>query len=794
MKNEIEKIKKEVKKFGTNPQGLFMIGQKLLVKGDFKSARGKFRLALMYDPRLASKVALCYESILIEENGNINARLSLADLHLFLGEVEGAISELEEIIDIAPDRADIYTMLGKLYIKHGDVDSAIVVIENAFKAGVKDTSLVEMLAGAYIEKKRINNAISLYRGLLSADATNKNYLRVLADLLSRVNLPDEAAKNYYSMVCTDASSATEVIIKLEELKKQNPGNIYIKEVLADIYIKAIKPSLAVSELNEVLMADNSRLDSIISKFKEILDKYPDEPATLKALGRALTLKGAFSEAVDEYKKLIRFSNQYIDDAIDGFKDVLNKYPGQLHARESLGDAYFKLGRTEEALLEYLEVLKLDGNSSRSIIEKCLKMSKENPNMILVHHVLGQAYVLSGDGSSALEEAEFMIYLDKTFAPAYQIMGDAHMKMGSAAKAQSSYVDAMKLDPFNISIHKKYATSSTAILRGDIENLKKRADTDPWRLGIHLDIAKLYLLIEDFDKAIKELQIAVKDTGRAPFAYNLLGLAFIELGRFDLAAIQFERSLETMPKELSDISRSVRFNLGAAYEAMGNVSAAIAEYEMILAEDVEFASLQGRLKNLGSISSESLRNKMIAAVIEKYASSTLIGMWAPDLRRKEISEEILNMSFGQEHNSAGYEHFIKGRFKGATEEFSLAVQLDPKFCAALNNLSIMQLREGSFEQAQTRLQLALSLDPEYAALHNNMGVYYYLKKDIDSAIAEFNKALQCDPNLSATYINLGDCMYMKGSAQHAISLWEKVKINDPLSPIAIRRLAYKTISG
>jgi tetratricopeptide (TPR) repeat protein len=739
-------------------------------------------------------VALSYENILDEELENINVRLSLADLHLYLGEVDGAISELEEILDIAPDRADVYNILGKLYLKQGDIDSAIMVIEAAFKSDVKDTSLNEMLAGAYIEKGRINDAITLYKNLLMSDKNNKNYLRVLGELEARINMLDDAANSFYSMLDADISCASEVIYKLEDLKKRQPGNLHVKEILADVYLKAIKPSLAVAELEEIVSMDSGRLDAVISKFRASLDKYPDEPSTLKALGKALTMKHEYSEAVNEYRKLMRYSSQYIDEAIAGFKEVLSRFPGQVHAHESLGDAYLKLGRIEEALLEYLEVLKLNSSSAKAIIDKCLKIAKETPNMILVHQVLGQSYIISGQGALAIEEAEFMTYLDKNCAPAHQIMGEAYMKIGKPAKAQSAFISAMNIDPFNITIHKKYEEASIALLKEEIERIKKMIDEDPWRLGTHLDIAKVHLMVRDFDKGVKELQVAVKDSARAPFAYNLLGITFMELGRFDLAAIQFERAIEVMPKELGDIAKTMRFNLGSSYEAAGNVSRALAEYEMVLAEDVEFANLQARTRNLAGINPESQRNKLIAAVIERFGENGLIGMWGPDLRHGEAPGDLLNISFGQEHNNAGFEHFIKGRFKGATEEFGLAVQLDPKFCAALNNLAVMFMWDGHLEQAETRLNLALSIDPGSAVIRNNMGVYHYLKKDIESAVTELNKALESDPGLSAAYINLGDIMYLKGQAQNAISLWEKIKTNDPLSPIAQRRLAYKTIKS
>jgi tetratricopeptide (TPR) repeat protein len=775
----------------SDPQDLLRMGQDHLQNGDFKEARMRFRLALLFDPRLASKVALSYEHILDKDPANVNARLSLADLHLNLGEVEGAISELQEILDIAPERTDVYNILGKLFIKQGDVDGAIEVIEAALKAGVKDTGLTEMLAGAYIEKNRIDDAILLYTGLSAIDPDNKNYLRILGELQTRVNLYDEAAKSFYSMLNSDASLVPEVMIKLEDLQKRQPANIRVKEMLADVYLKAIKPAQAVAELDDILTMDPTSFDTVTSKLRSALGKYPDEPNALKALGRALTIKGDFSEAVDEYKKLMACDAGRTDEAIAGFKDIISRFRGQAHARESLSDAYLKLGRTEEALLEYLELLKLNAGAARSVIEKCQKIVKESPNNILARRVLGQAYITAEEGKPAIEEAEYIIYLDKNYGPAYQILGEANLMTGNFLRSQSSFISAINLDPYNILLHKKYEEAGRASLKEEIARLTKKMDEDPWRLGAHLDTAKAYLMLRDLDKAIKELQLAVKDSSRAPFAYNLLGLTFMETGRFDLAVIQFERALESVPGELGDVAKTIRFNLGSSNEAMGNVAHALAEYENVFAEDVGFAGLLNRIKTLSAINPDSQRNKLIAAVIEKYGDISVIGAWGRDARKGDRGGDALNISFGQDHNVAGFDHFIKGRYKAATEEFELAVQLDPNFIAALNNLSVMFMREKRLEQAETRIQFLLSMDPGCAVARNNMGVCRLLKNEIEPAVMEFNKALELDPGLSAACINLGDIMYSQGLAKNAISLWEKARTSDPLSPLAQRRLYYKT---
>jgi tetratricopeptide (TPR) repeat protein len=773
-----------------DPATLVGQGQERLLRGDYKGARGNFRLAILYDPRVSSTIALAYEGVLSSDNMNLHARLSLADIFLHQGDIDDAISELEEIIDIAPDRSEVYTMLGKLFLKNNEHDKAIEVMENAARSGIKDIGLSEMLAGAYVETGRMDEALSMYTTLLSSDQANIKYMRILGELYARTGRTDDSAKNYYKILSIDPTSILEVVYRLEDLVRKDPENIYLREILAESYIKAIKPAQAAAEFEYILSVNTGNIDRIIKKFREILDKYPDEPQTLRSLAKAFTIKGSYSEAVLEYSRMLKYGGQYVSEAIAGFKDVLSRYPGQVHAMEALGDAYLGLSRTEDALIQFKEMLKLDNSSAKNVIEKCKMMIKDAPNMILAHQVLGSAYVLVNDAPHAIEEAEFMTYLDRSDPIAHEIMGDAQLKMSMPKKAQTSYVAAMHAEPFNRTLHKKYENASNEVIAADIAVLKKRAEDDPWRLGVHLDLAKLYLLTKDFEKGIKELQTAVKDSSRAPFAHNILGITFVELGRFDLAVMQFETALDILPSELSDVSKNVRFNLGASHEAVGNVSKALSQYELILSEDMAYAGLKARCDKLMGINPDALRNKLIAVFAQDLGEKNIIGMWGPDLRHGEAEEEILNISFGQDHNNAGFDHFIKGRYKGAMEEFSLAVQLDPKFCPSLNNLAVMQMKDGHMEQAHTRLTHAISFDGASAVLKNNLGVYHYLKGELDAAIENFAKALEIDPDLSAAHLNMADVLYIKGDTKGAILLWDKIRSNDTLSPIAARRLSYK----
>jgi len=227
---------------------------------------------------------------------------------------------------------------------------------------------------------------------------------------------------------------------------------------------------------------------------------------------------------------------------------------------------------------------------------------------------------------------------------------------------------------------------------------------------------------------------------------------------------------------------------------GRISEAISVYESVVQRDISFGNLKERIIYLSSSHPASLRNKMLIGVISSLEEKYLLGMWARDGRKVETDEgkSLLNLSFSQSHNQKGFDHYLKGTFKSALEEFSLAEKLDERFPAAINNHSMVLLKEGKVGAAEAKLLRAIDEDPRSATLYNNFGLIKYFKGDLKMAELNFRRALTLDHELNPVYINLGDVLYILGNAKQAISCWERIKEFDTLSDFAKRRLMYMAV--
>ena len=786
---ELEYIKKALKEKPKDAQMLKTLGTYYLMQGQFKEALEKYQLAFFFNPRLYPEIELDFEKLLEAENENISARLAFSNFQLAAGETEEAILELEEALSLNPLSIPVYNLLGQLYLQTEKFDEAIALLEKAGALGIKDLNLTEMLAGAYLERGRLEEAIDLYEERLKFEPKSKRLLRILGELYTRLKEFKVAADKYLEMAYSDPESLVEVAHRLEDLVKIDPANVHIRKNLAEVYVKSLKPDLAVKEFREVLRLDSTKLDEVLENCKKILGLYPGQPEAISALAEAYLFKGSYTEAVAYYQRLAELNSSFADQAINGYKKVIEFFPYQALAHESLGEAYLSQNLTVEALGEFRKVLKLEPSAAEAIIQKCLKILKDKPNLTLAHEVLGEAYSAQGEGKKALEEGERVIGLNKDSPSGYIILGRAYAALGFFPKATQAFRQALEMEPFNIDLHQIYENAALAELKEEAESLKKKIEGDPWKLSFHLDLAKIYIKLGYFEEAIRELQIAVKDQARAGLVHNLIGYCFKEDGRFDLAALQFQKALESLEAGLEDLKKTIRLNLGTCLEAQGMLSEALTTYENILQEDIEFGNLKERVEYLKASSPSGLRSKSLAAVLANLKNPKAVVFWGRDGRGVEPRTEDLKISFGQDHNQAGFEYFVKGRFKAAEEEFNLSVALDSRLAPALNNLGILLVKRGKLGPAELKIKASTEIDSTFSVLHNNLGLIYYLKGDLKDAEKEFRLALDLDKTLTAAQINLGDVLYLQGQTEEAITFWQNVGDFNPLTEFAKRRMMF-----
>lgn len=122
------------------------------------------------------------------------------------------------------------------------------------------------------------------------------------------------------------------------------------------------------------------------------------------------------------------------------------------------------------------------------------------------------------------------------------------------------------------------------------------------LETHYNLGVAFREMGLLDEAISEFQKVAKETdkGRA-FRYSmqvctLLGLAFMDKGQPNIAAVWYERALRTSGLE-SDAVLALRYDLGIAQESAGDHSAALKSFSQVYAMNIDYRDVADRIATL-----------------------------------------------------------------------------------------------------------------------------------------------------------------------------------------------------
>ncbi len=285
------------------------------------------------------------------------ARLALADLYILTGKNKDAIAQLENLLEIYPNR-EVMHKLAILQIDDGMYADAIELLNTQKQLTPEEKYY---LAIAYSGQKDFDRALALLKGI-EGDSQLKCDVAILkSSILEDTGKSSEAfneLKNAWDKVSKE-TACREVGYRLaaayEEKGMAGEGLAIAESILA------ADPHDAIM-LNFVgyLWADQGRnLEKARKMIGDALTARPDDGFIMDSMGWVLYKSGKPAEAVPYMEK------------------ALKKYPDEPLINEHMGDIQYKLGRKKIAL-EYYQKAKENSKKgvSPALEKKITELIKE----------------------------------------------------------------------------------------------------------------------------------------------------------------------------------------------------------------------------------------------------------------------------------------------------------------------------------------------------------------------------------------------------------------------------------
>lgn len=735
------------------------LGEALLGKHDVAGAEERFQASLAFD------------------DNNIDALQGLAKVAIARNSSDIAEQYLETALRQDADNSQTWLMKGDIAFANGEMDDAELYYSRSLK--LKDGVGTRVKLARLLLAQNKPDRAKQYIDVLKRDFPNNivtNYLEAVY-VYQKEDLP--AAKGIFQKVIAAKANHVPSLFLLGKISyqlKEYEQAQYILSKLVSIapdHLEARK-LLAISQINlrlpkdaiSTLLSAESRVSGDHQYYLILANAYFADGQMAKGedyLRKAVDAAPE-SESIALRTKLAAVSaSRDIDEGIEELESVIKSDLGNYQAELMLGILYLK---------------KEDFDKALRVAQKLLEKHGENP---LFYNLAAGAY----EGKKLIGEARASY--DKTLAldPANitanlnQARLDLLLKDGKSAR---EYFEAvLKHDPDN-----EQALMGLALIVGNegeseaaIDLLDRARVSNPSSLKVRLLLAEIYLRMKNYKDAIRIAEEAVSLAPRSEQAVMIQGQSQMLGGKYGDSVRSFKRLLgltsklpetyfllskaQVANKEFDDAKVSLRKVLELNdQQLILPANMALANVELVLgnADQAERIArqikkgypessngfmLQGDVlmsKNMAKDAVEAyklaLSKSQDGVVINKlYEAYNASGETEKGL---ELLRNWLNSNPEDLSTRVSYAQALQkgGKTAQAISEFGEVVRMDPNNLLALNNLSMLYLRNNDRKYLDTSRK-AYQLAPDNPAIIDTYGWALVKSGSLEQGLALIERA-------------------------------------------------------
>ena len=296
------------------------------------------------------------------------------------------------------------------------------------------------------------------------------------------------------------------------------------------------------------------------------------------------------------------------------------------------------------------------------------------------------------------------------------------------------------------------------------------------------------------------KLAVSITKEFPehqFAWKVLGVLLIQVGRLSESLISTQKSVELNPMD-----SEAHYNLGVILKSLDRSNEAEKSYRQAITLKPDYAEAHS---NLGNILQELGRlveaEKSFRQAIELKPDFTEahsnLGITLQELGKFNASEAsfkqaiVLKPDFSEAHSNLGLTLQNLDRLDEAEASYRKALALKPDFTVVHNNLGLTLQELGRLNEAEASYKQAIKLKPDYAEAHSNLGITLKELGRLDEAMNSYTKAIELNPHLPESRENL--LILLTSHVPHKEVLHPIFKVDQKIKKVNIKEKTSGIIS-
>lgn len=439
---------------------------------------------------------------------------------------------------------------------------------------------------AALERNNLDYAIEMFIQALNIEP---GFIKARRNLRAAQMKKNESAGGFKRMLV--ATKLQPLLTKARVVLQRNPSEaMTLAEQALTEDPKSGQALMILAEAAEVATLP----DTVVQTLETYTRLNPKDTKALHWLARSYTTTGQHEQGREIYERLLQINPNDFE-AQKGIKD--STAHGAMAGggwEESTTSFRDKLKDKDEsvALEQQSRMVRAEDMVENLIKEKLEALAKEPENPV-IQRELGKLYAQKENFEEALRYLEALHAKEGGSDPSLEReIADTKIKrLESQINAKKKQLET---NPANAAALQNEITS----LEGELDQLKlteaaRLVERYPNDLMYRFDLGVLYMKMGNVEGAVEQFQKSRGQPQRRVASLNYLGQCFQQMGHHDLAIDQFKEAINELPT-MDSLKKELLYNLGCAYELMGDQEKAIAEFKKIAAVDFGYRDVREKI--------------------------------------------------------------------------------------------------------------------------------------------------------------------------------------------------------
>lgn len=497
-----------------------------------------------------------FKEVVRLDPADTESALWLARLYRLQNKHDQAEGVLRAILKNDPDNEAGVEQLTQLLLDEGKSGEAVTLLEGV-TAKSSSPTLLDLLGDAYTQTKDLAKAEAAYRKATEIDPSEMSHQRGLGQTLLAEEKYPEALKVYQKLADLMPDDAdvylriAQIYRELHQLDKAeetltkarqySPGSLDVMYNEAMIYQAQGRSEDAIRVLSEAVTGVKSQSEvlptrrrSLAVLYQQLGQLYRDTENYTAAVNTYGEL-GRLGEDEDRRARLLLMEtyrvSKDLSKALQSGKEAITKYPTDTPIKSSYALLLGEAGKTDEALAILKPQLK-GGDGDRDVYLNIAQVYERARKYKEAEQAARTAEALPG----APRENEMTWFL----------LGAIYERQKLFDRAEVEFKKVLAVDPQNAAAlnYYGYMLGDLGIRLDEAEMMVKKALEQDAYNGAYLDsLGWIYYKQGKYAEAETQLRKAVERESHDPTIHSHLGDVYAKTARPELAAAQWERSLE-----------------------------------------------------------------------------------------------------------------------------------------------------------------------------------------------------------------------------------------------------------